>query len=62
MGAMIIEIVRQQRRARHLAAQLVEASVWFEVTPLPDDFYEFRVKDDCSRALLVVKECDERDH
>ena len=37
--------------ARELAAYLVDYSVWFEVTPLCDDEWEFRVKAEETRAL-----------
>ncbi len=29
-----------------VVAQLIEASVWFEITPLPDNNYDLTVKSD----------------
>jgi len=36
---------------KRIIASLVDASVYFEVTPLPDDYYEIRVKEDVRHVL-----------
>lgn len=48
---MKTEILAGLDLARGVAALLVDCSVWFEVTPLPDDEWEFKVKDDAALAL-----------
>lgn len=38
--------------AAEMAARLARQSVWFVCTPLPEDTYEFAVKEDSHQALL----------
>ncbi len=38
--------VKGAAAAKHFAAELLSASKWFQLEPLPDDEYEFRVKDE----------------
>ena len=37
-------LVEGEGSASRLAAKLVAASAWFDVTPMPDGFYAVRVK------------------
>lgn len=37
--------------AKALSDKLIEGSAFFQMTPMPDDFYQFGVKVDC-KALL----------
>ena len=39
-------ITVREIRARNLMDDLLEASAWFEFTPLPDGYYEFKMKDE----------------
>ena len=43
--------------AKSLAQHLISESAFFQVTPLPDDEYEFSVRDD-RRSLLVSEPVD----
>jgi hypothetical protein len=47
-------MVRPQWKAEEVARMLVVRSAWFEVTPLPDDEYRFRVKDDAIGVAAEV--------
>lgn len=37
--------------AKFIASELIERSTYFEVTPLPEDWYEFTLKDDGVQAF-----------
>jgi hypothetical protein len=40
-----------EKAAKQVAAGLVDSSQWFEFTPLPDGYYEFRVKQENTELL-----------
>lgn len=42
-------------QARMAADRLVVGSCWFEVTPIPDDRYEFVVKDETEGPVLILR-------
>lgn len=42
-----------EEHARAIAAVLITNSCWFELTPMPDDVWEFRVKPD-AKAFIAT--------
>lgn len=54
-GMTVRAVLEGQQAAAKIAQELVQASVWFEITPLPDDWWEVRVKrsdKDTLKALI----------
>ena len=45
-------IVTGEALAAHLAMSLVRMSAWFELTPLPDDEWQFVIKPDAESRFL----------
>ncbi len=50
---LMSKFVTGSARAVFTASRLIAASLWFEVTPLPDNEYEFKVK---SENYWLLKE------
>lgn len=48
-----LALVEGVESATRLAAKLVAASAWFDVTPMPDGFYAVRVKPEAAVVALV---------
>lgn len=46
--------VRSAHKTNYLISMLVPMSVWFEVTPLPDDLWEVRVKDELGNPASTL--------
>lgn len=47
----VFRIAKSQAEAQALAARLIIASSWFQLTPMPDDEWEFEVKSEHRTAL-----------
>ncbi len=50
-----LALVEGEGPAAALAAKLVAASAWFDVTPMPDGVYAFRVKPEAAVVALVQR-------
>lgn len=50
-----LALVEGEESASRLAAKLVAASAWFDLTPMPDGFYAFRVKPEAAVVALVQR-------
>lgn len=50
-------IVEGEQEAARVAEKLVKASQWFSVEPLPDDGYEFTVKQENAEMLRTFFYC-----
>ena len=48
-----LALVEGEGSASRLAAKLVAASAWFDMTPMPDGFYAVRVKPEAAVVALV---------
>jgi len=59
---MYTKKVSSKRDAKRIATRLIDSSVRYEVTPLPEDEYEFGVRRDVAHVLdkifidLIVKD------
>jgi len=46
-------IITGKENAKNTVTDAVEKSIYFELTPLPDDTYEIKVKPEAEKSLSV---------
>lgn len=51
------ELILSHHKAEIMVMRLIQASMWFEVTPIPDDSYIIKIKvDDFTSSLTTMEE------